>query len=248
MECRNNNGYKNKRPYELIALGVLLLLLMAQLCYTPFSSTPDAHGYATVTVLNSGPEVVGIAIFLNGTVVTEICLDTEYEYRINIVDHNTMTDIQNVSVEVWFSADDEFDESAIKKYDYKFRYDEFETIDSVLHGKFSQIFPESGENSDVLGESRVTAEVFSGEGDWDFKVKLGKLNSKNFMFLKANVTDSGGLTSELVGGPFVVSKTLPLNITIESGGEVEAEEEISIGGLSFIQKITICSVRITCSV
>lgn len=202
MTCPTRESDENKMSYELILVIFLTFLLFAQLSFVPVQRSVDAQGYATVTVLNSGPEITGIDIISNSTDFQNIEVGKIYEYKVGVSDHNTMTDIESVTLEFWFSKTPEFDKVKSKACNYRFEYREFETVDTELNGTFIQTLPKKG--GELFPEMcYADAEVLNGSGSWSFFVRLNRTSSRPYMFVKAAATDTSGYRGEAEMGPLL---------------------------------------------
>ena len=177
-------------------------------------------GTATVTVLNSPPTVNDISIIDAGFRVSQVFLEKEYQYSVNLSDSNTVTDIQNITLKIWLANQTSFDNH--KNCDYKFQYHEFNTVDRIINGSFKQVQGEEEVLS--IANCTVSANPRNSTGTWNFAITLPETDCSQ-IFIKAYATDSSGETAEITNGPFSIINILESTEYIEHSSEIPFIED-----------------------
>lgn len=197
-------------------MPILVCLIVASVAsgVLALDSPPQVwFGTGTVTVTNVGPTMPSIGV--NDTVfwATNIDVNSEIHFYVNVSDLNTIDDIKNVTIDINPPGFVNYDGAT---YHYRFKYIETTTNDSVISGSWTQVFTSSGPTYLNVASCVAPTNAASSTGTYVFSATLNKTASAENWIYYAKAYDSSGAFAEH-SSSFNIYKYLEMSYSATSG-------------------------------
>ncbi len=194
---------------------IMLSLVMVSMAVGVIATdtTPiEWNGNGSATLANIAPLLPSTSINDGAAWVTNVDVDTDYLFYVNVSDVNTIDDIKSVSIKILVSGHNGYDNP---KYNYEFTYTEIIAQDLDIDGTWAQVLPTAGVYLNVAS-CVAPADHTSLTGSYIFSVTMEKTARAGTWSYLASVSDDSGLSASATPINFNVYKYLEM--TYDNGG------------------------------